>query len=169
MKVQIVGSCRGAEPLRVHDNELMGWRGEDGLPDETLDYTPVLVALVEVPKADCQYWWTVGEHRADCKPFFLRTAFYGLEEGKVSALTKLEATLTLRRNLPERHVYDQLSRHAAEHGERRLVEKLSSKIKKTKPSFHHCFSFWMENSPVTNTHTKKQKRKKRAAGTALPM
>jgi len=69
-----------------------------------------------VRKADSQYWWTLGEHRADCKPLVLRTAFHGLEEGTVSALTKLEAALTLRRNLPERHVYDQLSRHAAEHG-----------------------------------------------------
>ena len=89
----------------------------------------VLVALVEVPKADCRYWWTVGEHRADCKPLVLSTAFHGLEEGTVSALTKLEAALTLRRNLPERHVYDHLLRHAAEHGKLRLVEKLSSRQK----------------------------------------
>ena len=87
----------------------------------------VLVAFVEVPKADCHNRWTVGEHRADCKPLVLRTAFHGLDEGTVSALTKLEAVLTLRRNLPERHVYDQLSRHAAEHDETRLVEKLISR------------------------------------------
>ena len=87
----------------------------------------VLVAFVEVPKADCHNRWTVGEHRADCKPLVLRTTFHGLEEGTVSALTKLEAVLTLRRNLPERHVYDQLSRHAAEHDETRLVEKLISR------------------------------------------
>ncbi len=77
-------------------------------------------------KADSQYWWTLGEHRADCKPLVLRTAFHGLEEGTVSALTKLAAALTLRRNLPERHVYDQLSRHAAKQGKLRLVEKLGS-------------------------------------------
>ena len=57
----------------------------------------------------------------------LRTAFHRLEEGTVSALTKLEAALTLRRNLPERHLYDQLSRHAAEHGEARPAEKLNSR------------------------------------------
>ena len=80
------------------------------MPDETLDDSLVLVTLVEVPKADCHNRWTVGEHRADCKPLVPRTAFHRLEEGTVSALTKLEAALTLRRNLPERHVYDQLSR-----------------------------------------------------------
>ena len=57
----------------------------------------------------------------------LRTAFHRLEEGAVFALTKLEAALTPRRNLSERHVYNQLSRRAAEYDETRLVGKLSSR------------------------------------------
>ena len=71
--------------------------------------------------------WTVREHWADCKPLVLRTAFHRFEEGAVSALTKLEVALTPRRNLSERHVYDQLSRRAAEHDETRLVGKLSAR------------------------------------------
>ncbi len=46
-----------------------------------------------MPKADCHNRWTVGEHWADCKPLVLRTALHGLEEGTVSALTKLKAAL----------------------------------------------------------------------------
>ncbi len=106
-----------------------------GLPDQTLDDTLVLVAFVEVPKADCQNRWTVGEPWAGCKPLVFRTAFHGLEEGTVSALTKLEAALALRRNLPERHVYDQLPRHAAEHGEPRLALEAELKTKRARPSF----------------------------------
>ena len=101
--------------------------GDDGLPDETLDASLVCAALVKVPKANCHNRWAVGEHWADREPLVLRTAFHRLEEGAVSALTKLEAALTPRRNLSERHVYNQLSRRAAEYDETRLVDKLSSR------------------------------------------
>ena len=96
-------------------------------PDETLDASPVRAVFVEVPKADCHNRWTVGVLRADCKPLVLRTALHRFEEGAVSVLTKLEAALTLRRNLSERHVYDQLSRHGAELSELRLIGKLRSR------------------------------------------
>ena len=114
----------------THLNEqCSGSTCDNRLPDETLDASLVRAALIQVSKANCHNRWTVCEHWPDCKSLLLRTTFQRFEEGPVPALTKLEAALTPRRNLSERHVYDQLSRHAADHGEMRLVGKLSSRRK----------------------------------------
>ena len=88
----------------------------------------------------------------------LRTAFHRLEEGAVSALTKLEAVLTPRRNLSERHVYNQFSRRAAEYDETRLVGKLSSRQESQAISpelqltlfFFFFFFFWVGETFITN-------------------
>jgi len=116
LEVQIVGSCWGAKPLRIHSNELKGQLSDDSTPDEALDGLLVCPVLVQVPKANCHNRWTVSELRPNPKPLVAGTAFQRFEEGAISALTKPEAALTPRRNLSERHVYDQLSRHATKTG-----------------------------------------------------
>ena len=69
---------------------------------------------------------TVGEHRPLSEPFVACAVLQRLEEGTIPALAEPEAAAALRprRNLSERHVYDQLPQYAAKDGEASLVGKL---------------------------------------------
>ena len=71
LKVEIEGSCRGAEPLRIHSDELTGQLGDNSTPDEALDCLLVCSVLVQMPKANCHNRWTVSELWPNPKPLAL--------------------------------------------------------------------------------------------------